>query len=167
MHFEYNPYKFDNPVSEEPEPPKKQWIRRKRWKIAKRHHMGKLHEGSNILVEKHFMEIRNEVKRLYAQLNEYFYDKDEREDLTESTVSMHTIACSSLFMILDCSHCHEYEIEYHIEDSPFKEEIKALLRTAGKPKLMEPNMAAYFQYMRSYYNDNPDYFSYLKPEDEQ
>ncbi|WP_345954761.1 hypothetical protein [Mucilaginibacter sp. PAMB04168] len=70
-------------------------------------------------------------------------------------------------MSLDCSYFYEYYIQYNIEDSPFKEEIAFLLRTTQKPKVMEPNMATYFENMRRYNNDDPQYFSYLKPEDEQ
>jgi hypothetical protein len=164
--MEFNPYKFDKPIPEEPEPLKRQYRIAKRWKVAPRHHMGKNHTGANYLLEQHFMKIRNEVRKLYAQRNEYFYDRNYRNDNVDPC-TMHIFACSSLYMSLDCSYFYEYYIEYHIEDSPFKEQIAAFIRTAGKPKLIEPTMAARFEQMRSYYNDDPQYFSYLKQEDEQ
>ncbi|UEG53433.1 hypothetical protein LLH06_00380 [Mucilaginibacter daejeonensis] len=117
-------------------------------------------------LESHFMCIRKEVRKLYAQQNEFFFDRDYRNDNADPC-SMHTIACSTLYMNLDCSYSYEYELQYHIEDSPFKDTIASLIRTAGKTKVMEPSMAAYFAHMRSYYSDDPQYFSYLKAEDEQ
>jgi hypothetical protein len=166
MHFEYNPYKHDRHIPEEPEPPQKHYRIAKRWKVAPCHHIGKHHTGINLGLESFFMKIRKEVRKLYAQHNEYIYDRDYRNDNVDPC-TMHIFACSTLYMSLDCSYFYDYYIEYHIDDSPFKEEIAALLRTAGKPKLIEPSMAARFQQMRSYYNDDPQYFSYLKPEDEQ
>lgn len=164
--MEYNPYKFDKPIPEESEPPQKQHRMAKRWKVAPRHHMGKNITGLNLLLEQYFMNIRKEVRKLYAQQYEYFYDRDYRYDNSDPC-SMHTFACSTLYMSLDCSYFYEYYIQYHIEDSPFKEAIAALLRTTEKPKLMEPSMAAYFEHLRRYNNDDPQYFSYLKPEEEQ
>jgi hypothetical protein len=171
MHFEINPNKFNKDMPDEPTPAKP-WPKCKRWKIAKRHHMGKFHEVSNMLIEEHFMKIRKEVRRLYAQRNEYFYDKDQREDLTESTVSMHTIACSTFYMVLDCNYCHEYEVEYHIDSSPFKDKIAALIskgavKKASRERVLDNGMAAHFDHMRSYWNDNPLHFSYLIIEVEQ
>lgn len=166
MHFEINPNKFDKSIPEETEPPKRQHRIAKRWKVAPRHHMGKNHTGINWTLESHFMSIRKEVRKLYAQQNEYFFDRDYRTDNADPC-SMHIFACSTLYMSLDCSYFYEYELQYHIEDSPFKEQIAALLRTAGKPKLIDPSMAARFEQIRQYNNDDPQYFSYLRPEDEQ
>lgn len=170
--MEINPYKFELYNQDDPEPPKSQWPKRKRWKVAKRTTMGKVNAISNMLIEDHFMKVRLAVKKLYAQQGEYFYDKDEREDLTESTVSMHTLACSTFYMILDCHHSDEYTAEYDISSSPFKEEIAALiykgpLRHAAKPVSKEPSMAAYFEHMRTYWKDNPQHFTYLSMEEEQ
>jgi hypothetical protein len=166
MQFEYNPNKYNKSIPEEPQQQQKQHRIVKQWKIAPRHHMGKNVTGINWTLESHFMRIRKEVRKLYAQHHEYFYDRDYRNDKADPC-TMHIFACSTLYMSLDCSYFYEYYIEYHIEDSPFKEIITALLRTAGKPKLIEPNMSAHFEHMRRYYNDDPQYFSYLRPEDDQ
>ncbi|WP_342644879.1 hypothetical protein [Mucilaginibacter sp. CSA2-8R] len=118
------------------------------------------------------MRVRKAVRLLYAQHSEYFYDNDQREDLSESTVSMHSLACSTFYMILDCNYCDEYVVEYDIESSPFKDEIARLISrgpmySIGKQVTHESTMEAHFQYMRTYHNDNPKHFSYLNIEIEQ
>jgi hypothetical protein len=170
--MEFNPAKLNPSQPEEPKPSTRQWPRRKRWKVAKNTTMGKYNAIRNMCIEDHFMKVRKAVRLLYAQHNEYFYDRDERNDLTESTVSMHSMACSTFYMILDCNHCDEYEVEYDIASSPFKEEIATLIyrgpmRNTAKQVSKEPIMEAYFQYMRTYYSDNPKHFSYLSLATEQ
>ncbi|OKS85671.1 hypothetical protein [Mucilaginibacter polytrichastri] len=167
MHFEFNPDKLYKLIPQEPETPKRKYRVAKRWKVAKHHHMGKNNIGINWLHEKHFMTIRDKIRSLYAQQNEYFYDRDWRHDNSENPCTMHIIACSTLYKELECNHFYEYEIHYHIDDSPFKEIITALLGTVGKVKPIEPRIANYFKDMRQYYKDDPKFFSHLSPDEEQ
>jgi hypothetical protein len=171
--MEFNPDKLYRFIPEPSQQPSKRNRRiYKRWKSARFTTMGKLNEVTNMLTEKHFMKVRAAVKELYAQQNEYFYDHDYRNDTTESSFTMHVIACSTFYMILDCDFCCEYTVQYDIESSPFKDQIVALihdgmLRNASKAVPMQPNMQSYFQYIRLYRQDNPKFFSHLSADKEQ
>ena len=166
---EFNPLRKQSQETEDEEPPRqlRTYPRRKLWKVAARHHMGKNKVGVNHCLERIFMKVRDEVRRLYAERYEYFYDRDWREDTSENSCVMHTLACSTLYLTLECDHDYNYKVYYHLEDCPFKDQILTLLQRLGTLKELESDMPAYFQYLRSYYKDNPLYFSHLKPGNQQ
>lgn len=166
---EYNPFKNQQQPDEEPELPKqcrRTYAPRKTWKVAQWHHRGKMNTGMNLATESAFNKIREQVKMLYAQHGEYFYDYDLREDYTENTDTMHAIACSTLYMSLDCHPSFEYEVYYNIDSSPFKLQIAALIEQSFSPGVAKPfdravSMETYFLHIRTYWHDNPKHFSYL------
>lgn len=168
---EFNPHKLNK---EEPEPPRRQrnYRPRKSWKVAQRHHMGKYNAGLNYLTECSFMKLRQMVRTLYAQQGEYFYDFNQREDYSENNDNMHTIACQSLYLSLRCNPCFEYQVHYSLGQSPFEQEIATHIqqmfsKVAAKPFEREPDTAIYFEFLRSYYKDNPALFTYLNSENEE
>jgi len=166
---EYNPSKNQLQEPKEPEL-QKQYRRtyqlRKTWKIAQWHHRGKFNAGMNLAIENAFNRIREQIKMLYAQHGEYFYDHDLREDYTENTDTIHAIACSTLYMSLDCHPSFEYEVYYNIDSSPFKVQIAALIEHGFSPGVAKPfdrvvSIETYFLHIRSYWRDNPEHFGYL------
>jgi hypothetical protein len=122
----------------------------KRWIIASTASQHKQKKMQNECVESAYMRVINAVKRLYLKPGTIYYEKDSRQDKSESATSMHSFITSNFYWHLHCSYLYEYEVEFAFNDCEFEAYIKAMLipfpldRQATERKL-RPDFNTFFE----------------------
>lgn len=127
----------------------------KRWVIALTNPYKDSPKHRNSLVELTYLEIIKSAKSLYSQLNgtseRTAFEKDYKNDSSESSLAMQTFLTRSCYLHLECSFDYLYRIRYDFYNCPFEKEIMEQIElrehyTPGSSKHWEtkPNCKEFF-----------------------
>ena len=128
----------------------------KRWVLAHSNPYKDSSYHQNSIIEVTYHDILKSAKSLYSQLHgtlqRTVFEKDYKNDSSESSLAMHTFLTSSCYLHLECSFDYLYRIRFDFYNCPFENELmeKIELRdhyTPGSSKHWEtkPNCKEFFQ----------------------
>lgn len=96
----------------------------KRWKEARTVSNAR-NKDINFMVELYYKEILDLAKKLICTLPDTYsrtvYEKDEREDNSESFLAMHTFISPSFYWHLECDLAYFYRAEFDFHNCPLKQ----------------------------------------------
>lgn len=109
----------------------------------------------NSIIELTYHDILKSAKTLYSQLESTsertVFEKDCKNNSSESSLAMHTFLTSSCYLHLECSFDYLYRIQYDFYNCPFENEIMRLIElrehyTPGSCKHLQtkPNCKEFF-----------------------
>jgi len=128
---------------------------RKQWKVAVSRFGHTTQKLNNRIVEGNFREILAKAKKLLSQHPQTVFERDQREDSSHSTYTMHSFLSPSFYLNLDCCPDFNYCIKYAFCNCPYEGELRKLLNCyllQGKAKEVE--LKPTFQ---AFYNDVPSF----------
>jgi hypothetical protein len=128
----------------------------KRWVTALTNPYKDSSHHQNSIIELTYHEILKSAKSLYSQLQatskRTVYEKDCKNNNSESSLAMHSFLTSSCYLHLECSFDYLYRIRYDFYNCPFEKEIIQLINlrehyTPGSFKHWEtkPNCKEFFE----------------------
>ena len=125
MPIEYSAYLKQEEIVDSP--PTKHYRQNKTWVLAKRRTYNQHMQISNEMTEIEYHKLIKVVKSLFADRNEYVFERDYKFDSTESLVLMHMFECDSLFLELYCCFDEFCYVSYYFDNCPFEDEINEYL----------------------------------------
>jgi len=127
----------------------------KRWVIALSNPYKDSSHYQNSIIEFTYHEILKLAKTLYSQLQSTsertLYEKNFKNDNSESCLAMHTFLTSSCYLHLECSFDFKYRIQYDFFNCPFEKELMQQIQLREdyspgycKHKQLKPNCEEFF-----------------------
>jgi len=121
----------------------------KRWSIAVNRTNFPIQRVRNLNREGCYRSILLEVKKLFANTKHPMFERDFKNDNTESALAMHAYLTNSFYFNLECSFMYNYQIQYAFNDCPYEAEIRALIaRTSEDSRPTEvklkPDFATFY-----------------------
>ncbi len=109
--------------------PTKPWPLRskKLWKVAQRRTNQVEQQRTNVTVEVKFGQILSKAKQLSANNTQPIFERDYRNDSTDSATFMHAYITSNFYFLLECDHFYNYRIEYGFYNCPFESVIRLIM----------------------------------------
>jgi hypothetical protein len=99
----------------------------KTWATAKRRGSNEVQERTNSTVEILYTSMLSKAKRLLGQAAYPVFERDYRQDRTESALAMHCFMSSNCYLRLECDALYNYRVEYAFHHCHFEQVIRAML----------------------------------------
>lgn len=137
-------------------PPTKEHRGMKRWVIAQGRGTRPQQALQNSNTEHAYHRIIAAIKEQYLKPGDVYFERNYKQDKTESLFDMHSFMCNSVLLRLDCMLYYDYEVEFAFYNCPFEESIRAMLKvgpldTQAKEITLQPNFQLYYEHVLRYH----------------
>jgi hypothetical protein len=127
----------------------------KTWKVAQRRSNYQEQQRTNTTVEVFYNSVLFNAKKLHGHSNQPRFERDYRNDRSESGLAMHAFLSDQFYFYLECDLHYDYNIEYAFFRCPFESEIRAMLKgypcdTRAREANLKPDFPTFYKNVQAF-----------------